>query len=130
MLSLDAMDPGFRRDGGREDGSGGSWRLLSVIAITHLSGYNGWMPTVLRVGGFRILIFLPPREHQPPHVHVWKADGEVVIELAVGDGSQTIRSVARMRTSDVKAAFWIVEENAEYLLKCWREYHDQGATDS
>ena len=86
-------------------------------------GYLARVPTVLRVGGFRILIFLPPREHEPPHVHVWNADGEVVIELAVGEKPQTIRTVAGMRTSDVAEAFWIVEEHTEYLLQCWRKYH-------
>src|SRR5439155_17759960 len=38
---------------------------------------NSWvilaMPTVLRVGPFRVIIFLPPREHRPPHVHVQTA---------------------------------------------------------
>ena len=80
------------------------------------------MPTVLQVGRFRIVIFLPPREHAPPHVHVRTTSGEVVIELA-GTDPQSVRSVARMRGSDVTAAFWIVEEHTEYLLKRWREYH-------
>ncbi|MBA3889648.1 MAG: hypothetical protein H0X64_03880 [Gemmatimonadaceae bacterium] len=46
-----------------------------------------------------------------------------MIELAGTDRPQAVRSVARMRASDVTAAFWIVEEHAEYLLKRWREYH-------
>lgn len=81
------------------------------------------MPTVLRAGGFRIVIYLPPREHEPPHVHVWNADGEVVIELAVGEKPQAIRSAAGMRAADITAAFWLVEEHTDYLLKCWRRYH-------
>lgn len=51
-----------------------------VVAITHLLGYTRDVPTVLRVDGFRVVIYLPPREHDPPHVHVWKGDGEVVIK--------------------------------------------------
>lgn len=86
-------------------------------------GYLVLAPTVLRVGGFRTLIFLPPREDEPPHVHVWNADGEVVIKLSVGEKPQTIRTVAGMPTSDVADAFWIVEEHTEYLLHCWRKYH-------
>ena len=81
------------------------------------------MPTVLRLGGFRVVIFLPPREHEPPHVHVRNATGEVVIELATAARPQTIRSVARMRTRDVTAAFWLVEAHTVYLLQRWREYH-------
>jgi len=69
------------------------------------------------------VIFLPPREHEPPHVHVRKAGGEVVIELAIAGRRQTIREVWGMRAVDVTEAFWIVEEHTEYLLTCWREYH-------
>lgn len=92
-------------------------------AITHPFGYIRRVPTVLRVGRFRVVIFLPPREHAPPHVHVRTTTGQAVIELAGPDRPQTIRSIARMRTSDITAAFWIVEEHTEYLLKRWREYH-------
>lgn len=81
------------------------------------------MPTVLRTRGFRVVIFLPPREHEPPHVHVRSATGEVVIMLATTAAPQTIRSVSGMRAHDVVSAFWIVEQNAEYLLARWREFH-------
>lgn len=81
------------------------------------------MPTVLRRAGFRVVIFLPPREHAPPHVHVRDVGGEVVIGLASGTRSQEIRSVAGMRTPDVVRAFRIVEDHAEFLLAKWREYH-------
>jgi hypothetical protein len=81
------------------------------------------MPTVLRVDSFRIVIYLPPREHEPPHVHVWKGDSEVVIDLPTARRGQIIRGVSRMRTADVAKAFWIVEDHAEYLLTRWREYH-------
>ena len=82
------------------------------------------MPTVLREGRFRVLIYLPPCEHEPPHVHVWSAGGEVVIDLAVGTKPQTIRSVAGMRTADITAAFHLVERHTAHLLQCWRKYHD------
>lgn len=81
------------------------------------------MPTVLRAGGFRVVIFRPPREHRPPHVHVRNADGEVVIVLAAAGKAQIVREVTGMRADDVAAAFWIVEEHADYLLQRWREYH-------
>lgn len=81
------------------------------------------MPTILRVAGFRVAIFLPPREHAPPHVHVWNAAGEAVIELASPRRPQVLRSVAGMRTPDVVRAFRIVEDHTELLLVKWREYH-------
>lgn len=81
------------------------------------------MPTVLRIAGFRVVIFLPPREHRPPHVHVRNATGEVVIELAALGRPQTIRDAVGMRSHDVATAFWIVEEHMDYLLERWRDYH-------
>lgn len=78
---------------------------------------------MLRAARFRVVIFLPPREHGPPHVHVRNAGGEVVIDLAALGRPQTIREVGGMRTNDVVAAFRIVEEQTEYLLRRWREYH-------
>jgi len=83
------------------------------------------MPTVLRVDGFHVVIFLPPREHKPPHVHVRNADGEAVILLAGPGTPQTIREVAGMRTADVAAAFWLVEEHTAHLLERWRHYHGE-----
>lgn len=81
------------------------------------------MPTVLRIARFRVVIFLPPREHQPPHVHVRNAEGEVVIELRSPGTPQMIRDAVGMRNRDVVTAFRIVGAHTEYLLERWREYH-------
>lgn len=81
------------------------------------------VPTVLRVAGFQVVIFLPPREHSPPHVHARNADGEVVIQLANGGRPQAIRTLAGMRSADVVRAFRIVEDHTEFLLAKWREFH-------
>ena len=74
------------------------------------------MPTVLRDGGFRVRILLPPREHGPPHVHV-------VIDLPDKDQSLGIRRIRQMRDVAVVAAFRLVEANVEMLLEQWRKYH-------
>lgn len=71
-----------------------------------------------------MVIFLPPREHGPPHVHVRNATGEVVLDLAARGQHQRIRSAAGMRAADIAKAFWLVEDNTEYLLAKWEEYHD------
>ena len=70
-----------------------------------------------------MIIFLPPREHGPPHVHIRTANGEVIIELATASREQSIRSVAGMRTADVTAAFWLVEDHSSFLLAQWRSLH-------
>ena len=56
-------------------------------------------------------------------MHLWKDDGEVVIELVAEGRRQVIRAVSRMRASDVMKAFWIVEAETAYLLTRWRQYH-------
>ena len=81
------------------------------------------MPTVLRADGFRVVIFLPPREHPPPHVHVRNADGEAVILLGTSGAAPSLREVAGMRTPDVVRAFRLVEAHGEYLMECWRSHH-------
>ena len=83
------------------------------------------MPTVLRQDGFRVIVFLPPREHGPPHVDVQNTDGEVVIELATTGVPQHVRRIADMRDRDVLRAFWLVESRSEFLHDCWRRYHGE-----
>jgi hypothetical protein len=75
--------------------------------------------TVLRRDGFRVMVFT--NDHAPPHVHVFKAGTEVVIELA----PLAIRDNYRMSKSDVRAVFAIVAENREQLLEAWRQIHDR-----
>ena len=78
------------------------------------------MPVVLRVHGFTVRIYLPPREHGPAHVHVFKAGGEVVIALA----PVAVRDAAGMSDRDVRAAVRLVWEHWDDLMSAWRIYHD------
>jgi FAD/FMN-containing dehydrogenase len=77
------------------------------------------MPTVLDIDGFQVRVLLPPREHGPPHVHVYKAGAVVVINLPNGTQPSGIRSVSHMKNADVVAAFHLVEENVKLLLAAW-----------
>lgn len=77
------------------------------------------MPTLLRVGGFDVVILLPPREHGPAHVHVRKAGSEVVIVLS----SLVVLKVEGMRSADVVIAVGIVANHRGELLAAWRKHH-------
>lgn len=82
------------------------------------------MPTVLEQDGFQIKVFLPPREHGPAHVHVYKAGGVAVINLPDATQPLTIRSVSKkMRNADVVAAVRLVEAHVETCWTHWRKYH-------
>lgn len=87
------------------------------------------MPTVYRGTGFQIRILLPPREHDPAHVHVFKAGAVVVIDLPGGSRPLRVRKVSRMRDSDVVAAVRLVENMVEELLDQWSKYHGTSTDD-
>ena len=82
------------------------------------------MPTVYDEDGFQIRIYLPPREHEPPHVHVFKAGAEVVINLGKANVPPEVREVYRMRKKDALRAYRLVERLKGELLRKWREYHE------
>jgi len=47
------------------------------------------MPSVLRIGGLRVVIF--PNDHRPAHVHVIGAEGEAVFILHCPNGPPALR---------------------------------------
>lgn len=93
------------------------------IAISYLLGYLV-SPTLLRSHGFAVRMYLPPREHGPAHVHVVKADGEVVVTLGDHDRAPMPTRVVNLRDIDVIAAVRLVAAHNEELMAQWRSYHD------
>lgn len=81
------------------------------------------MPTVLRVGGFSVRMYSPPREHGPPHVHVVHAGEEVVILLGDSEHAPRIREKTAMSSADTARALTIVAEHQALLLHLWGHYH-------
>lgn len=75
------------------------------------------MPTVLRKDGFAVMIYT--QDHIPAHVHIWRAGGEIIINIA----SFEIIKVEDMSRRDSAKAVEIVEANHEYLLARWQEIH-------
>ena len=66
--------------------------------------YASLVPTVLRNGGFSVRIYT--RDHPPPHVHCWKGDAELVVELdpiAIRENHGISRSDARRALAIVAA---------------------------
>jgi hypothetical protein len=75
------------------------------------------MPVIYREEGFRIVIW--PNDHQPPHVHCFKANVEAVILLDSG----RVREANGMSARDVCRAVEIVSEHQDLFLNRWREIH-------
>jgi uncharacterized protein DUF4160 len=81
------------------------------------------MPTILSIDGFAISIRLPPREHGPPHVHVWKSGARVVISLGDAHERPAVRAIRNMNKLDVAKAYRIVESHQALLLFSWKVFH-------
>lgn len=79
------------------------------------------MSTVLRVDGFQVMIFF--NDHPPPHVHVRKGGGVVLIQLESGSRPQAVREVHEMSQPNVLRAFQIVQAHRDLLEQKWREIH-------
>ena len=78
------------------------------------------MITVLREGGFRIVIFTD--DHEPAHVHVF-GDGSAKIQLIGETGAPELLSTFGMKAGDVRKAMAIVRADRDMLLARWREIH-------
>ncbi len=74
------------------------------------------MPTVLQEGGFAVRVY---RDHNPPHVHVVNAEGEVMV--ALGDRATAPYLLRAPRMKDWRDAVRLVAERQEYLLAQWEK---------
>lgn len=74
------------------------------------------MVTVLRRHGMRFVIYLD--DHEPAHVHVY-GDGEARIDIV------KLKTLSRWRMSDrdIHRAEAVIEENRQFLLDKWRQFH-------
>ena len=76
------------------------------------------MVTVIREGGFRIVIY--PDDHWPPHVHVY-GDGEA--RITVLTDPVDVLSSSGMTRADVSKARRLVGRHRLELIATWRRYH-------
>ena len=79
------------------------------------------MPTVLRIGSLRFVLWM--NDHPPPHVHVFSDDAEASIEI--GEAPEYPRLVVnqRMRRAQLAVALHAVMEHRAALLRKWTEIH-------
>lgn len=79
------------------------------------------MPTVLKIGGFRFIIW--PADHEPPHVHAFKGGGEAKITLGDKECRPSFVTIAGLTKPDARKAWEIVAEHQKVLLKAWEKIH-------
>ena len=78
-----------------------------------------YMPTIIKQDGFRIVIW--PNDHLPPHVHVFKSDAEVKIELVE---LRVFNVEGKISNKDLAKALNLVSEHQVELLEKWKEIHE------
>jgi len=76
------------------------------------------MPTVLRLNGFRMVIYTA--DHDPMHVHAIHSNGEAVI--GISSAPRVIRS-GGLTDKELKIACTIVKDHAEMLASAWEDIH-------
>lgn len=79
------------------------------------------MPTVLRLGGLRVLIY--PNDHRPAHVHVLGAGGEAVFVLNCPDGPPNLREVHGFSRRDASRIGSELATHIAALCSKWSEMH-------
>lgn len=79
------------------------------------------MPTILRIGGLRVVIW--PNDHRPAHVHVKGADGEAVFNLHCPGGPPALRESYGFRLADLNRIEDALAAAITALCAEWRTIH-------
>jgi len=80
-------------------------------------GYSLVVPTVLREKGFEFRIFTS--DHRPPHVHAFKAEAEILINLI----PLSVREAACASEREIATALEIATTHHGRLMARWEEIH-------
>jgi hypothetical protein len=79
------------------------------------------MRTVLRIAGLKFAIWA--NDHEPPHVHVFAAEGEATIYLGKPEGFPMLIRNRRMSKANLANALRGVFEHRLLLRRKWSELH-------
>ncbi|UFP93544.1 DUF4160 domain-containing protein [Gloeobacter morelensis] len=64
------------------------------------------MPTILQVDGFQGVIYF--NDHEPAHVHVFKADGEMRVKIDDASRAPIPIEIVNLKNNDVRRGLAIV----------------------
>jgi hypothetical protein len=79
------------------------------------------MPTVLRIGGLRVVIY--SSDHRPAHVHVIGAGGEAVFILHCPNGPPALRESYSFKRPDLGGIEDALKSALAVLCAEWRAIH-------
>jgi hypothetical protein len=75
------------------------------------------VPTVLRVGGVRVVVY--PNDHPPAHVHVLGPGWVAVINLV----GPKVRELINCNESEARWALRLVVGHRSQLMDAWKRFH-------
>lgn len=79
------------------------------------------MPTVLRIGGLRVVIY--PNDHQPPHVHIIGSGCEAIFFLDCPEGPPKLRENYGFSQSELGKIQAALQASILELCEKWSEIH-------
>lgn len=77
--------------------------------------------TVLETNQWKIMVYAPPREHGPPHVHVVSKSSGVEVKITLFD-IRVIGTTSFDRAT-ARAIIVYVYENHDFLVEAWEALH-------
>ena len=80
------------------------------------------MPTVLRLGGLRVVIYT--NDHRPAHVHVIGSRREAVFHLKCFAGLVELRENYGFKRQEITRIKDGLEDNLTELCRSWESIHD------
>lgn len=79
------------------------------------------MPTVLRLGGVRVVVY--PNDHRPAHVHVIGNGHEAVFKLNCPVGPVTLRENYGFSRAELARVERELQQNVAALCRAWEGIH-------
>jgi hypothetical protein len=80
------------------------------------------VPTVLRIGNLRVVIY--PNGHRPAHVHVIGPGPGAVFYLNCSAGPVSLRENDGFSTREINRIELVLNEHVVELCAAWKEIHD------
>ena len=82
----------------------------------------GRVPTILRFGAFRIMIYTD--DHEPAHVHVLGRGGQAIFVLNCSAKDVSVRARRKITLRDERRIAAFLMENLGILCEAWERLHD------
>ena len=79
------------------------------------------MPTVLRLGGLRIVVY--PNDHRPAHVHVLGGGREAVFLLNCPAGPARLRASRNLGIRELNDIATALQQALDRLCEAWSRFH-------